>query len=80
MVSFSTGEEVLYRGDRYVISTSSPRPPYQYRLLATTSEGARVVWARESELEKMERYTKALDDTKSFKSSAPGGASGSTRR
>ncbi len=74
MVSFSTGEEVLYRGDRYVISTASPLPPYQYRLLATTPEGARVVWAQASELGKMERYTRARDDTAVYASSAPGGS------
>ncbi|MBW7916888.1 MAG: hypothetical protein H3C53_09450 [Trueperaceae bacterium] len=74
MVSFSTGEEVLYRGERYVISTTSPQPPYQYRLLASTPDGARVVWALASELGKMERYTTARDDTKAYKSSAPGAA------
>jgi hypothetical protein len=70
MVSFSVGEEVLYQGERYVISTASPRPPYQYRLLATTPEGAKVQWALAADLTKMERYTRALDDTRSIKSSA----------
>ncbi|MBX3139479.1 MAG: hypothetical protein KF875_01860 [Trueperaceae bacterium] len=72
MVSFSVGEEVLYKGERYVISTASPRPPYQYRLLATTPEGAKVRWALAADLTKMERYTRALDDTRSIKSSAAG--------
>ncbi len=69
MVSFSVGEEVLYQGERYVISTASPRPPYQYRLLATTPDGAKVVWAMHADLGKLERYTKPLDDTRSIKGS-----------
>lgn len=71
MASFSIGEEVLYEGERYVISTSSPRPPYKYRLLATTPAGARVVWAVASELTKMERYTKPRDDTLDYRGSGP---------
>ncbi len=71
MVSFTVGEEVLYQGERYVVSTASPRPPYQYRLLATTEEGVKVQWALAADLTKMERYTRPLDDTRSIKSSAP---------
>ncbi|HRP45993.1 MAG TPA: hypothetical protein PLT07_00460 [Trueperaceae bacterium] len=71
MATFSTGEEVLYQGERYVISTSSPRPPYQFRLLTTTPEGARVVWAAASELTKMERYTRPINDTTRITGSAP---------
>lgn len=63
MASFSIGEEVMYRGLRYVISTASPHEPYRFRLLATTPEGARVAWARTDELQKMERYTRPNDDT-----------------
>ncbi len=71
MVSFSVGEEVMFQGKRYVISTASPRPPYQYRLLATTPEGARVAWAMLSDLGKMDNYTRPMDDTRGINSSAP---------
>ncbi len=63
MTSFSVGEEVLYQGHRYVISTAPARPPYRFRLLATTAEGARVAWARPEDLHKIERYTRPNDDT-----------------
>lgn len=71
MATYSIGEEVIYRDQRYVIGTASPRPPYQFRLLATTPDGMRVVLALESELTKMERYTHARNDTESIRSSAP---------
>jgi len=71
MVSFSVGEEVIFQGKRYVISTASPRQPYQYRLLATTPEGARVAWAMRSDLGKMENYTTPNDDTSDIKGSGP---------
>lgn len=63
MTSFTIGEEVLYRGERYAITTQAPLPPYQYRLVATTPQGAKVVWAQHDELGKMERYTRPQDDT-----------------
>lgn len=63
MVSFSVGEEVLYDGVRYVISTAPAQPPYRYRLVTTTPAGVRVVWARAEDLRKMETYTRPRDDT-----------------
>jgi len=63
MASFTVGEEVLYEGRRYVISTAPAQAPYRYRLLATTPAGARMVWARAEELHKMETYTRPRDDT-----------------
>lgn len=63
MPSFTVGEEVLFQGKRYVITTSSPQAPYRYRLVATTPEGSRVVWARQEDLHKMEAYTTPRDDT-----------------
>ncbi len=63
MSSFTIGEEVLYRGERFAITTQAPLPPYQYRLVATTPQGVKVVWAQHEELGKMERYTTARDDT-----------------
>ena len=63
MVSFSVGEEVLYEGRRYVITTQPAQPPYRYRLVATTPEGSRQVWARPEQLRKIESYTRPKDDT-----------------
>lgn len=62
-MSFNVGEEVLYQGDRYAITTLKPGKPYQYRIVRTTPEGVRVVWALGSELSRLERYVKAVDDT-----------------
>lgn len=63
MASFTIGEEVHYQGKRFVISRVLAGPPQRYRLLATTPDGALVVWAAESGLEKIERYTKPVYDT-----------------
>jgi hypothetical protein len=63
MTSFSVGEEVLFEGRRYVITTTRAEPPYRYRLVATTPEGASVTWARPEQLRKIESYTTPVDDT-----------------
>lgn len=63
MPSFSIGEEVLYEGRRFVITTATAEPPYRYRLVATTPEGARIAWARPDEVEKILSYTQPVDDT-----------------
>ena len=63
MASFTVGEEVLYEGRRYVIRTAPAQPPYRYRLVATTPAGARMVWARVEDLQKLEAYTRPRDDT-----------------
>ena len=63
MTSFSVGEEVLFEGQRYVISTAPAQPPYRFRLLASTPAGARVTWARVEDLHKIESYTRPRDDT-----------------
>lgn len=62
MATFNVGEEVLLDEDRYVVSTIDRRDG-RYRLLATTPEGARVVWAPHAALGKLERYTRETDDT-----------------
>ncbi|MFO7545008.1 MAG: hypothetical protein R6W77_05890 [Trueperaceae bacterium] len=63
MASFTIGEEVLHRGQRYVITTALPDAPYRYRLVATTPEGALVIWATQDSLKKMEHYRVPVDDT-----------------
>lgn len=62
--SFTIGEEVLYQGDRYVISTASPQPPHRFQLLATTPTGVRFAWVNPEQLGKMTSYTTPTDDTK----------------
>ncbi len=63
MVTYTIGEEVLYQGERFVISTAAERPPFRYKLLATTPDGMKFVWANPEQLSKMSRYTVPLDDT-----------------
>jgi len=63
MPSFTMGEEVLYRGRRYVVTLISPRPPYEFRVVASTPDGARVAWATIEELHKMDAYRQPYDDT-----------------
>jgi uncharacterized Zn finger protein len=63
MIRFSVGEEVLYAGDRYVVSQIEAGPSERVRLLATTAEGAHVVWTVLGQLVKIDAYTRARDDT-----------------
>jgi uncharacterized protein YigE (DUF2233 family) len=62
MIRFSVGEEVLFEGDRYVVSQVDPASE-RVRLLATTAEGAQVVWTTLGRLLKIDAYTRAHDDT-----------------
>lgn len=62
-MKFNVGEEVLYQGDRYAITSSKPGEPYQYRIVRTTREGVRVVWALETELSRLAQYVTPRDDT-----------------
>ena len=64
-MSFTVGEEVIYRGLRYVITTVAPSPPYRFRLVTTTADGPAVVWATLDELAKIDSYTRAVYDTDS---------------
>lgn len=68
---YSIGEEVLYHGDRYAITIAKPAEPYQYRLVRTTQDGAQVVWAQGSELQRIENYTRPRDDTQQIYGSRP---------
>ena len=63
-MTFTMGEEVLYNGERYVIWGISEDKPVHYRLLATTKQGAKIIWASLNDVEKIKRYTEAKDDTK----------------
>lgn len=59
-MTFTMGEEVLYDGDRYVIWGIENQ---RYRLLATTKQGAKIVWANVQDLEKIRKYTDPRNDT-----------------
>lgn len=66
MPSFTQGEEVLYHGTRYVVTLVRPADPYQYRLVASTPEGARVTWATQDQLHKIDVYRQPKDDTSRY--------------
>jgi hypothetical protein len=62
---FTVGEEVLYQGRRYVIAGIGPGT-YGFRLLAAASrqgDEAAIVHAAEADLETLESYLRARDDT-----------------
>lgn len=63
MATFTIGEEVMYEGERYVITLRQPQPPYRYRLVRTTAHGPEVAWARGEELDKIKAYTEPRADT-----------------
>lgn len=65
-MTFTVGEEVLYEGDRYVVSEIETGKTYRYRLLTTTPKGMRFAWANQGELEKMMNYTTPVNDTASI--------------
>jgi hypothetical protein len=65
-MTFTMGEEVLFEGERYVIWGISEREPICYRLLATTKQGAKIIWANLKDLEKIRRYTEAKNDTAKY--------------
>jgi uncharacterized protein with von Willebrand factor type A (vWA) domain len=59
-MTFTMGEEVLYDGDRYVIWGMEPN---RYRLLASTKQGTKIIWANPKDVEKIRKYTEARNDT-----------------
>jgi hypothetical protein len=63
MDRFSVGEEVLYDGQRYVVSLIEPGADGRFRLLATGPHGTRVVWTGAAALEKIAAYTRPRYDT-----------------
>lgn len=66
METFFVGDEVLYQDERYVISEQAKDGPYDFKLLATGPKGAKVIWATTSQLKKLDKYTKAADDTDTY--------------
>ena len=63
MATFTIGEEIIYDDMRFVVAGIQGDDPVRYRLLATTEEGARIVWARHGDLQKIRSYTEPKDDT-----------------
>jgi hypothetical protein len=66
VMTFTMGEEVLYDGERYVIWGMSEDEPKRYRLLASTTKGAKIVWASPKDLEKIRSYTNPQNDTSKY--------------
>jgi hypothetical protein len=66
MSTFTIGEEVLYDGERYVVSELRTGQPYSVRLLQTTRSGARMPWVKPGDLRKIESYTRPHDDTRTL--------------
>jgi hypothetical protein len=62
-MTFTVGEEVLYEEERFVVSQITTDQPPRYRLIMTSKQGARFVWARYEELSKIAHYTTPYDDT-----------------
>ena len=56
----------MYDGERYVVAGVAEGDPTRYRLLATGKTGAKFVWARRGELEKMLTYITPDDDTSRY--------------
>ena len=70
-MKYFIGEEVMYQGEQYAITIARPTQPYQYRLVRTTPDGAQVVGALASELQKVESYRRPRDDTQQVRGSRP---------
>ena len=64
-IVFLIGDEVLFNGVRHVISEYSEDTGF-YRLLSVGEKGTNFNWAKENQLEKIAKYTKAVDDTKRY--------------
>ena len=63
MATFNIGEEVMFEDERFTVAAISEDEPIRYRLLATTPNGARMVWVNPKDIEKMVSYTQPDDDT-----------------
>lgn len=63
MATFTIGEEVIFEDERFTVAAISEDEPVRYRLLATTPNGARIVWVNPKDIEKMVSYTRPDDDT-----------------
>lgn len=55
-ISFAIGEEVIYDEERYIVAGYEAARVTPYRLLATSSQGVKVVWSTEAELQPVARY------------------------
>ncbi len=60
---YDVGEEVIYDEERYIISQIDQGRSSPYKLISSTNKGSRIVWAREKDLERMERYITAVHDS-----------------
>lgn len=62
-VGFAIGEEVIYDEERYIVAGYEAARVTPYRLLATTSQGAKVVWSSEADLQAIASYVTPCLDT-----------------
>lgn len=63
MRTIRSGEEIIYRGKRWVVSRIEQNRPAPYRLLRTESDGPRIAWAGVQEIARIETYVKPVYDT-----------------
>lgn len=62
---FLIGDEILFNGKRHVISEYSEESGY-YRLLSVGEKGTKFSWAKEDQIEKINKYSTAIDDTRRY--------------
>lgn len=65
MRTIRSGEEVMYRGQRWVVSRIEPGKLSPYRLLRTEVDGPRIAWAEPAEMERIGAYVQPVYDTAS---------------
>ena len=62
---FSIGDEVLFNGERHVISEYYEKTGL-FRLLSVGEKGTKFAWAKEDELERVAQYAKPVNDTQRY--------------
>ncbi|HLR46291.1 MAG TPA: hypothetical protein VK092_03970 [Deinococcales bacterium] len=65
MRTIRSGEEVMYRGKRWVVSRIEAGKASSYRLLRTEDDGPRIAWAGPAEINRIDTYVKPVYDTAS---------------
>lgn len=57
------GEEVRYRGQRWMVSRVDPARMNPYRLLKSGPSGTEVRWVPEAEIARIDTYVTPVQDT-----------------
>ncbi len=63
MRTVRTGEEIHYRGQRWTVSQVDPARMNPYRLVRTEPTGTEVEWVTREQLERIQSYVRAVEDT-----------------